>query len=240
MSASKMEQQLVDAPATMTVIGPKQLDGGALEQLCGAAARGAGPEHHPDLRARRQREQPQRHVVAGHGAAAVVDGRSVYQDFFGFTMWEFMPVEPRRDQAIEVIRGPASAVWGANALNGVINVITKSPREMLGTTVTFGAGSMNREVNDDSASAGPMFYVRGTHAQAVNDRWSYKVSAGGSSMDAFARPTGLIPNGGTTSYPTYVNEGIDAAEVRRAGGLRLCRSRQEAAVRRRRRAAPTA
>jgi outer membrane receptor for ferrienterochelin and colicin len=137
----------------------------------------------------------------------VVDGRSVYQDFFGFTMWEFVPSNLDEIKQIEAIPGPASAVWGANAMNGVINVITKSPREMLGTTVTFGAGSMNREVNGDGASRGSLFYVRGTFADAVNERWSYKISAGGSTMDAFARPTGLIPNGGTTSYPNYVNEG---------------------------------
>ena len=70
----------------------------------------------------------------------VVDGRSVYQDFFGFTMWDFVPSNLDEIKRIEVIRGPASAIWGANALNGVVNVITKSPREMLGTSVTFGVG----------------------------------------------------------------------------------------------------
>jgi iron complex outermembrane receptor protein len=69
---------------------------------------------------------------------AVVDGRSIYQDFFGFIMWDFMPTNLNEIKQIEVIRGPASAVWGANAVNGVINVITKSPREMQGTSVTFG------------------------------------------------------------------------------------------------------
>ncbi len=77
---------------------------------------------------------------------AVVDGRSIYQDFFGFIMWDFMPTNLSEIKQIEVIRGPASAVWGANALNGVINVITKSPREMQGTSVTFGAGTFGKDV----------------------------------------------------------------------------------------------
>jgi iron complex outermembrane receptor protein len=207
VSASKMEQQLVDAPATMTVIGPKQLEVAPSSNF--AEILRAVPGLNITQLSARDVNVNSRSATSSLATAqlTVVDGRSVYQDFFGFTMWEFVPSNLDEIKQIEAIRGPASAVWGANAMNGVINVITKSPREMLGTTVTFGAGSMNREVNDDSASAGSMWYVRGTFAQAVNERWSYKVSAGGSTMDAFARPTGLIPNGGTTSYPNYVNEG---------------------------------
>jgi iron complex outermembrane receptor protein len=207
VSASKMEQQLVDAPATMTVIGPKQLDVAPSSNF--AEILRAVPGLNITQLSARDVNVNSRNATSSLATAqlTVVDGRSVYQDFFGFTMWEFVPSNLDEIKQIEAIRGPASAVWGANAMNGVINVITKSPREMLGTTVTFGAGSMNREVNGDGASAGSLFYVRGTFADAVNERWSYKVSAGGSTMDAFPRPTGLIPNGGTTSYPNYVNEG---------------------------------
>src|SRR5688500_14802340 len=64
------------------------------------------------------------------GQLALLDGRSLYQDFFGFVMWDFLPVNLNEIKQVEVIRGPASAVWGANAVNGVVNVITKSPREI--------------------------------------------------------------------------------------------------------------
>ena len=57
------------------------------------------------------------------GQLALLDGRSLYQDFFGFVMWDFLPVDLSEIKQIEVIRGPASAVWGANALYGVVNVI---------------------------------------------------------------------------------------------------------------------
>ena len=60
----------------------------------------------------------------------LVDGRSVYLDFFGLVLWDFVPNPTSGDiKQIEVVRGPASVVWGANALSGVVNVITKSPRE---------------------------------------------------------------------------------------------------------------
>ena len=76
---------------------------------------------------------------------AILDGRMLYQDFFGFVMWDFMPSNTNEIKQIEIIRGPASAVWGANALSGVINVITKTPREMEGTSLLMGAGSFGKE-----------------------------------------------------------------------------------------------
>jgi outer membrane receptor protein involved in Fe transport len=68
-------------------------------------------------------------------------------------------------------------------------------------------GTFNTDLNHNGADNGTMFYARGTYAQAVNDRWAYKVSAGYYDTDPLARPTGLIPNGGTTSYPVFPNEG---------------------------------
>ena len=73
---------------------------------------------------------------------ALMDGRSLYQDFFGFVAWDFLPVNLNEIKQIEVIRGPASAVWGANAMTGVINVITKSPREIAGGSFSLSAGDV--------------------------------------------------------------------------------------------------
>jgi outer membrane receptor protein involved in Fe transport len=140
------------------------------------------------------------------GQLALLDGRSLYQDFFGFVMWDFLPVNLSEIKQVEVIRGPASAVWGANAVYGVINVITKSPREMQGTTATIGLGTFERT---NGASAGSLWYVSGTHAQAINNRWAFKLSAGGYSQDPLSRPTGKIPGspGAGTNYPEFMNAG---------------------------------
>jgi outer membrane receptor protein involved in Fe transport len=141
------------------------------------------------------------------GQLALLDGRSLYQDFFGFVMWDFLPVNLNEIKQVEVIRGPAPAVWGANALYGVVNVITKSPREMPGTSVTFGLGMFDRSTGTVDADNGNLVYFSGTHAQIINDRWSFKVSGGGYSQDALPRPTGTIPGSGGTQYPPYVNTG---------------------------------
>lgn len=209
VSASKTEQQLVDAPATMTVIGARALSV-APSNNYGDLLKNVPGVNITQISARDIN-------VTSRGATsslatsqlAVVDGRSIYQDFFGFTMWDFMPSNLDEIKRIEVIRGPASAVWGANALNGVINVITKSPREMQGTSFTLGLGSFNREVNANNAVNGSLFYARGTYAAAVNDRWAFKISAGTYDSDPMARPLGNIPNDRVPSqaYPAFVNQG---------------------------------
>ena len=50
-------------------------------------------------------------------------------------------------------------------------------------------------------------FSSGTHAQAVNDKWAYKLSAGYFSQDPLPRPTGTIPNSFNTPYPPYTNKG---------------------------------
>ncbi|NOS79858.1 MAG: TonB-dependent receptor [Nitrospira sp.] len=70
----------------------------------------------------------------------MVDGRSIYLDVQGTMNWKLLPVTLPEIKRIEVLKGPASAVWGFNAFDGVINIITKSPEEMKGTTLQFGGG----------------------------------------------------------------------------------------------------
>ena len=88
---------------------------------------------------------------------ALLDGRSIYLDFFGLILWDFVPTNPEEIKQIEVVRGPASAVWGANALTGVVNIITKTPREAAGTTVTLTGGGFTRDAGsttgEDTGSA---------------------------------------------------------------------------------------
>ncbi|MDB4944346.1 MAG: TonB-dependent receptor [Labilithrix sp.] len=59
----------------------------------------------------------------------LVDGRSVYVDLLGATLWQTLSIGVEDLQRIEVVRGPGSAIYGADAFNGVINLITKKPGE---------------------------------------------------------------------------------------------------------------
>ena len=47
---------------------------------------------------------------------------------FGFVAWDLLPLDFSEIEQVEVVRGPGSAVWGANAMSGVVNIITKTPR----------------------------------------------------------------------------------------------------------------
>src|SRR6185295_15766743 len=70
----------------------------------------------------------------------LVDGRSIFVDAQAIVYWKAIPVTLPEIKRIEVMKGPASAIYGFNAFDGVINIITKSPQEMKGTTLQFGGG----------------------------------------------------------------------------------------------------
>lgn len=71
----------------------------------------------------------------------LIDGRSVYTPTFSGVYWEVNDVMLEDVARIEVIRGPGATLWGANAVNGVINIITKSSGDTQGTLVSAGIGS---------------------------------------------------------------------------------------------------
>ncbi len=74
-------------------------------------------------------------------ALILVDGRQIYDSMFGGTLWGSWPFQLEDIERIEVIRGQSGVTWGANAVNGVINIITRDPEDQLGVTVTAGGGS---------------------------------------------------------------------------------------------------
>jgi iron complex outermembrane receptor protein len=71
----------------------------------------------------------------------LVDGRTVYTPIFAGVLWDSQNVPLDTIERIEVIRGPGAAIWGSNAVNGVINIITRSAEDTPGGEVSGGAGN---------------------------------------------------------------------------------------------------
>ena len=194
VSASKVDTTLIDAPATMSVVTSEVL-ASTPAQNYGDLLRAVPGVNVIQLSARDVNvTNRQGTSTLSNSQLVLLDGRSIYLDFFGLVLWDFLPNNLYDIKQIEVIRGPASAVWGANALTGVVNIITKSPRETPGTTVTFNAGLFSRDAGSTAGkSPGSLFGTNATTAQAPNERWSYRVSAGYFNSNPLPRPTGQIP-----------------------------------------------
>jgi iron complex outermembrane receptor protein len=80
-------------------------------------------------------------TIAVDKLLVLVDGRSVYTPLWSGVYWEQHAWLDQDLDRIEVINGPAGSVWGANAMNGVVNILSRSARDTLGTALTVGGGT---------------------------------------------------------------------------------------------------
>jgi iron complex outermembrane receptor protein len=69
------------------------------------------------------------HAMTARTTLVLVDGRQIFDSLFGGTLWGSWPFQLEDIERIEVIRGPGGVTWGANAVQGVINIITKNPAD---------------------------------------------------------------------------------------------------------------
>jgi iron complex outermembrane receptor protein len=109
----------------------------------------------------------------------MIDGRSIYTPFFGGVFWDVQGIVLEDIDRIEVVSGPGGTLWGANAVNGVINIVTKNAEATQGLYVTTAAGTA---VQDHAA-------IR--YGNRVSDRLAYRVYA--QRHDGYSSN---LPNGG--------------------------------------------
>ncbi len=120
----------------------------------------------------------------------MIDGRTVYTPVFSGVFWDVQDLPLDDVDRIEIIRGPGAALWGANAVNGVINILTRSARETRGGLVTAGAGTEERGFGA----------VR--HGGALGERTWYRVYGKYRYIDALA-----LAAGGSAEDPLRTAQG---------------------------------
>ena len=115
----------------------------------------------------------------------LIDGRSIYSPAFSGVFWDIQDAVLEDIDRIEVIRGPGATVWGANAVNGVINIISKKAADTQGGLLAVGGGNLLHgfgEVREGGKSGAAAFYrvygkyFRDTHFAApsggnASDKW---------------------------------------------------------------------
>jgi iron complex outermembrane recepter protein len=84
----------------------------------------------------------------GHRMQVFVDGRSIFEDFLNLTSWHELPISLHEIERIEIVKSPASALFGANAFIGVIHIITKSPKALEGTHIAQSVGSSGANITN--------------------------------------------------------------------------------------------
>jgi iron complex outermembrane receptor protein len=108
----------------------------------------------------------------------LIDGRSVYTPLFAGVYWETQDVVLEDVDRIEVIRGPGGTLWGANAVNGVINIITRSSADTPGKMVSVTAGNEVRGIGS------------ARHGGKLKNGGDYRIYAKYSSPDSGHNPAG--------------------------------------------------
>lgn len=91
-------------------------------------------------------------VISARGDAGIysktmllmIDGRSLYTPLFGGVIWDAVDVNLGDVERIEVVRGPGAVMWGPNAVNGVVNIITKRAEATKGGSITTSTGNQAR------------------------------------------------------------------------------------------------
>lgn len=201
VTASRYGQEPLDSPSTVTILTEDDIRLSGANNLPDLLRHVAGMDvmslaaAEPDISIRGFNRELANKVLV------LIDGRSVYLDTLGTLIWASIPISLDEVERIEIIRGPGSAVYGANAMTGVINIITRQP----------GAGRTLAHVG-----AGSGGYTEGT---AVTDgrqgRTAWRMSAGWHQIGRWS--TDADPVTQTAIVPFHENQDLSMS-VARANG----------------------
>jgi len=176
-SATGSPQRATEAPVDMTIISAADIKRSGAGDLPTILSRVAGVDvlnfaagqSDVGIRGYNQARSPRLLVL--------INGRQVYLDHFGYTDWASLPIALSEIRQIEVVRGPNSAIFGFNAVSGVVNIITFNPKFDDTNVIELRAGT------GESTSVSAVKTVR------LGERLSFRISGGVDHADEWKNTT---------------------------------------------------
>ena len=195
-SATGSPQRSTEAPADMQIISADEIRRSGEISIPGILQRVAGVDvlnfsaGHSDVTIRGYDQ------VSSPRLLVLVNGRQVYLDHYGMTVWATIPVELDEIRQIEVVKGPSSALFGFNAVSGVINIITYNPKFDDTNVATLRGGSQG--------------LVQGSLVKTLKlgDAFSARLSVGGQSQNEW-KISGPLPTKDQLHDPQSARANLD-------------------------------
>ncbi|MEW5741573.1 MAG: TonB-dependent receptor [Myxococcota bacterium] len=178
VAASRRSQSTLEAPNSITVISGEEIRATGLFSLPEILRRVPGAEvmamgltnHNVSIRGFNQR--------ISNKVLVLIDGRPEYQDFLGLTLWPAIPIALEEIERVEVIRGPGSALYGSNAMLGVVNIITRAPGAGPRAEVNGLVGNANLAGGNFIGSGGDKLKYRASVGYLQGDKYSRDYASG--------------------------------------------------------------
>ncbi len=204
VSAAKYKQKVTESPSTIYIITAEEIRQSGLTYLPDILRRVPGLDvmtlytTQAEVNIRGISQAPSNKTLV------MIDGLSIYDRGYSAVIWNTLPVVLDDIKRIEVILGPGSALYGANAYSGLINIITKDPEETKNVHLLSSIG--NGDTSYNSLLCGGSW-----------DHWSWKMSAGWNQTDSFRDKK---RSGDTLRYNyTLEYKENESSSVRFAGGM---------------------
>jgi iron complex outermembrane receptor protein len=203
-SVSKKEQKLGDAPAAIAVLSNDDLRRSGATTIADALRLVPGVQVAAIDSGNWAISSRGFNSQFGNKLLVMIDGRTIYSPLFSGVYWDAQQMLLEDVDRIEVIRGPGATIWGANAVNGVINIVSKSAKDTQGGLVYGGGGDVHLALGGarygGKISKDTYYRVYGTYqlnddfrqanGQRVNDGWD--LLKGGFRMDHYTGNDGHL------------------------------------------------
>jgi iron complex outermembrane receptor protein len=197
VTASKGAQSPLDAPSSTSIITEQDIRLSGITKIPELLRRLAGVDIMEDTGAQTEVSLRGFNQRLSNKILVLVNGRSVFVDLLGATFWQTLSIGVEDIERIEVVRGPGSALYGADAYNGVINIITKQPGD--------GRSGINAGYGDHDTTHGSFW------ATGRDKEFAWRASAG---YDYLPRWSREVPPGRVDLHLTTADQDTSARTSR--------------------------